>query len=448
MTIMGDDAINHPTDADTKDPKNPGANPMQPNPQPPLRGSALPPGTPEPIIIEDPVPVRAVPTPPTPPSPASAPLPSAPKTVTPTPPPVVSAPKSIDSSMQDVISKILGGVKLPERHNQLKPEEAPQQKYDTTLADPTQAIPHATPEIPTNPNADAQKSNIGSLHTLKDDLQHVVQENKISYVRAVALEEDKRHRIEERSPVPRVNRRSLFTLFIVALLIGTGLLALIAVYVIMQQRTTENNAAQRSNILFAEQTVPFPIDNESPGDVRRTLASARNSGSLTLGAILQIVPVSVVSDPKSGTASQRQIGFGEFLTALGTRAPAELARAVGDEFFFGIHTVDENAPVIIVPVTSYERAFAAMLEWEPRMNADLEPLFTVMPPQARSENGTLIERKFEDTVMRNYDVRALKDDQGQVQLYYSFPTRNVLIIAESPYSFTEILSRLRADRRL
>jgi len=349
--------------------------------------------------------------------------------------------------MQDDMSKILGGVKLPERHNQQTPKEEPPQKFDTTLADPTRALPHA-PLTPPVSAEGAQKTNLSSLHTLKDDLQHVVQENKISYVRAVALEEDKRHRIEERSPAPRINRRSLFTLFIVALLIGTGLLALVAVYVVMQQRTTENNAALRSNILFAEQTVPFPIDNESPGDVRRTLASARNSGSLTLGAILQIVPISVASDPKSGTVSQRQVTFGEFLTALGTRAPAELARAVGDEFFFGIHTVDENAPVIIVPVTSYERAFAAMLEWEPRMNADLEPLFTVMPPQARSENGTLIERKFEDTVMRNYDVRALKDDDGQVQLYYSFPTRNVLIIAESPYSFTEILSRLRADRRL
>ncbi len=50
--------------------------------------------------------------------------------------------------------------------------------------------------------------------------------------------------------------------------------------------------------------------------------------------------------------------------------------------------------------------------------------------------------------MRNYDVRALKDDAGQIQLYYSFPTRDILIIAESPYSFGEILSRLRADRRL
>jgi len=50
--------------------------------------------------------------------------------------------------------------------------------------------------------------------------------------------------------------------------------------------------------------------------------------------------------------------------------------------------------------------------------------------------------------MRNYDARALKDDAGQIQLYYSFPTRNILIIAESPYTFAEVLSRLQAERRL
>lgn len=290
---------------------------------------------------------------------------------------------------------------------------------------------------------------LGSLHTLKDDLQHVVQENKISYVRAIALEEEKRHRIEKRTP-PRVraSKHSLFTLFIVILLFGTGALALGAVYVITNQRAVQSNAALQSNILFAEQKVPFPIDNEAPGDVRRILASARTSNALTLGAILQIEPVTTVTDPISGSVSATPITFGAFLTALGTRAPAELARALGDDFFFGIHTVDENAPVIIVPVRSYERAFAAMLEWEPYINADLDPLFTGLSAQATGPDGVPIAREFADTVMRNYDVRALKDDSGTIQLYYSFPTRNILIIAESPFSFTEVLSRLRADRRL
>jgi hypothetical protein len=50
--------------------------------------------------------------------------------------------------------------------------------------------------------------------------------------------------------------------------------------------------------------------------------------------------------------------------------------------------------------------------------------------------------------MLNYDVRELKDDSGNVVLYYSFPTPNILVIAESPHSFTEVLSRLQAQREL
>ena len=60
----------------------------------------------------------------------------------------------------------------------------------------------------------------------------------------------------------------------------------------------------------------------------------------------------------------------------------------------------------------------------------------------------MVKGRYEDLVMRNYDVRALKDDAGEIQLYYSFPTQNILIIAESPYSFPEILSRLQASRQL
>ncbi|MFZ2555508.1 MAG: hypothetical protein WAZ27_04280 [Minisyncoccia bacterium] len=364
-------------------------------------------------------------------------------------------PTSLPTSMEETMGKILGDVKLPERHPAVPQAEVPQKKYDTTLADPQRPVPYTevargipekTASQGTDTTAAPPLDTIRSLHTLKDDLQHVVQDNKMSYVRAVALEEEKRQRFEERVP-PRAHKRSLLTVFILILLVGTGLLALGAVYIVMQQRTVQSDASQQSAILFAEQTVPFPVTNEASGDVRRTLASARNADSLTLGAILQIVPVATVTD-QSGATSATPISFGEFLKSLGTRAPDELSRALGDEFFFGIHAVDENAPIIIVPVASYERAFAAMLAWEPFMNADLEPLFTPLSRQAMSPSGLPIERVFKDTVMRNYDVRVLEDDTGTVQLYYSFPTRNVLIIAESPFSFNEILSRLRADRRL
>ena len=348
-------------------------------------------------------------------------------------------PSTTPAPIEADILNILKGTKLPERRTEVV---APQVHYDTTLADPERAMPKPmpTPQKESATNAEG----IVSLHTLKDDLQHVVQSNKISYVRAVALEEEKRQK-KEVATIPKRDRRPMARFIVTGLLVGVGALALSAVFFVQQERSTSQSGIARQEILFAEQTVQFPIDNQAPGDLKRTLASARTAGSLTLGAILQIIPVRNIETENGEVPSP--VSFSEFLKALGARPPEGLARALGDTFFFGIHTVDENAPIMIIPVASYERALAGMREWEELMNADLEPIFTQISPQKR-ENNIVVERVFDDMVLRNYDVRALKDDAGVVQLYYSFPTRNILIVAESQFSFTEILGRLRADRRL
>lgn len=353
------------------------------------------------------------------------------------------APLTAPAPIETDITNILKGTKLPERHGAVAEAPAPQTQYDTTLADPERAMPKPL-ETSRDVTPNSAPSGLASLHTLKDDLQHVVQTNKISYVRAVALEEERRQK-QEVVVAPKRDRRGTMRFIVTGLLVGVGLLALGAVFFVQQERSTAQNGIVRQEILFAEQTVPFPIDNQTPGDLKRTIASARSAGSLTLGAILQIIPTRATQTEAGEVTAP--ITFGSFLEALGARAPEELVRALGDNFFFGIHTVDENAPLMIIPVISYERALAGMREWEELMNADFEPIFTQLPVQTL-KNNTVVERAFDDMVIRNYDVRALKDDAGVVQLYYSFPTRNVLIIAESQFSFTEILGRLRADRRL
>ena len=109
----------------------------------------------------------------------------------------------------------------------------------------------------------------------------------------------------------------------------------------------------------------------------------------------------------------------------------------------------DQVPVLfVIPVTSYDHAFAGMLAWEPTMDSDLSPIFASVPMTTTDSNGLPVQRTFQDSVMRNYDVRELTDDSGNVVLYYSFPTPNILVIAESTYSFTEILSRLQAEREL
>jgi hypothetical protein len=156
----------------------------------------------------------------------------------------------------------------------------------------------------------------------------------------------------------------------------------------------------------------------------------------------------VPSLPTTDGTGARPATTAEFFKALGLHTPDVLVRSLSDEFFFGIHTIDKNAPVLIIPVTSYEHAFAGMLSWESDMNADLAPAFTAVPALIAGDKGIPTKRTFRDAVMRNYDVRSLSDDAGSVQLYYSFPTPSILVIAEDPYSFTEILSRLQVQRRL
>jgi len=69
-------------------------------------------------------------------------------------------------------------------------------------------------------------------------------------------------------------------------------------------------------------------------------------------------------------------------------------------------------------------------------------------PSQYTGNGYIGEGVGVQTIKRNYDVRALRDDAGNIELYYSFPTQNILVIAESPYSFAEILNRLQAARKI
>lgn len=451
---------------------------------------------PEPVILEEHVIPKAARTM------APAPLSTSPKSTDSTAMPAAQLPRQAPESsrmMQPAetsktdIGSILASVQLPERRlepNASKPEKEPK-RYDTSLTSLLEgatspgvssreieriAPPHTMPTSPQTPPQstvshapvlpeveaapvrtaaamEPENTTVVPLHTLKDDLQHVVRQQKISVVRAVSLEEERRHRVKkddafEPSPVAQQRgRRVLNILFSVALLLALGGAALLGVYLVARNQTASVAPPNMQSLIFAESAVIFPLSASTPEDLRRELGAMRVNAGGTLGSITRIVPVIV--DAQDDSASTRPATFTEFMKALDPGVPDELLRAASDDFFLGIHTnVDRNAPVLVVPVTSYDHAFAGMLAWEAHLNAALTPLYTSLSSQTTDQDGLPIARTFQDVIMRNYDTRALKDDAGNVQLYYSFPNRNILIIAESPYSFTEVLSRLQAERQL
>lgn len=399
-----------------------------------------------------------------------------------------SAPRSAD--LKTDISQILNDVKLPERASREaigssagKEKGYEVKQFDTILgaqpaatSEPAPATPkpaNATPAAQTSapqeesmPRTTVMPTQAASpapapqqkegddvltpVRTLKDDLQHVVRDQKISLVSAVSLEEARRHRpgAGEAAKLPQERqkpRRLFFMLFSAIVLVVLGAAALFGVSLSQSARTAAPEASSPS-LIFAEATSDFDISNQAPLTLKQLLAQLRTSSIASLGSITRIVPT--ISVGPADATPPRPATFTEFMHAIGANPPDELLRALSSDFFFGIHTVDKNAPVLIVPVASYQRAFAGMLAWEGSMNAELSPIFASVPPQKQDASGILVTRTFEDDIMRNYDVRELKDDAGNVQMYYSFPTQNALIIAESPYSFTEVLSRLQAQRGL
>ncbi|MDB5238251.1 MAG: protein of unknown function with transrane region [Candidatus Kaiserbacteria bacterium] len=393
-------------------------------------------------------------------SPAGAPLPTPGAGA-----PASSVPTPAAGDIKNDIAKILQNVKLPERRegglSQDKKRVIEVKSFDTVLGGDVRAdiaqkksaaetVPPVIPAAPVNPKDPEDDGSVKALHTFKQDLQHVVRDNKISVVRAASLEQQKmRPGPIESNFAPQKHRSYAGVIVTAIVLLVLGVAAIFGVLYVMGQSASPVSVQTSNSLVFAEQTLSYPVDGKSANSIRTELALARNGGSSSLGSIKQIVPtIQTGSLDAQGKPVVRPITLAEFFTAIGANPPADLLRALGSDFFFGIHTVDKNAPVLVIPVTSYDRAFAGMLSWEAHMNADLSPIFTAVPMTTVDAAGLPATRTFVDDVTHNYDVRELKDNSGAVELYYSFPTRGILVIAESPYTFTEILSRLQAGKRL
>lgn len=354
------------------------------------------------------------------------------------------------------IAKILEEVKLPETRTVRASGDIPVSPPETTPPQTEQGEAAESVLVKNVSNTTTAKRNssiVTPLRTLRDDMSAIIQSSKISLIRAVSLEEDKKKTAPRALSAIETQMRSnrarhlLSVLFAIVLLVGIGSAALFGVYTVKTLQEGVLPQAPNASILFAEHSVSLVLDGQSPEQLKQILATARTSSAGSVGSITRVVPVIAGVDAK-GTPVQNPATLTQFLHALGAHAPDDLTRALSDSFVFGIHTIDKNAPIMIVPVLSYSRAFAGMLAWEGSMNADLAPVFTAVSSITNDENGLPVSRAFVDAVMNNYDVRELKDDAGNVVLYYSFPSTQILILAESPYSFTEILSRLQAGRKL
>ncbi len=193
------------------------------------------------------------------------------------------------------------------------------------------------------------------------------------------------------------------------------------------------------------------LEGVSGGDFMRTLSDTANEPLVT-GNVLVTYIASASSTPKGLPFNIPQPG-GTLIKALPLFAPDILVRNVRPESTVGIvHAGEETRPFFIFRVASFERTFAGMLAWEANMQGALDTLYPPYPitvietlPQATTTAPSFVPTGFVDAVVRNYDVRILRDVNGKSIMLYGYKDKETLILARDEAAFIELVGRLNAS---
>ncbi|TSD03190.1 MAG: hypothetical protein Athens071416_251 [Parcubacteria group bacterium Athens0714_16] len=303
-----------------------------------------------------------------------------------------------------------------------------------------------------------KKQRDGVIRTYEGDISDVVKFKKAS-VAGIAVAEQKRRDGEGEYFIDN-KKESFSQKFLDKKTLITGgsiLLFVIAIIIIILSLTGTENTADvkilptQIEIIFSNETKNIDVTGVDKKTFVSKVLEERKTNKSQLGSITKILATTEdVEIIKILTPS-------EFLNLLEIKLPVSLSKYLSDEFMFGIHSVRNIEPFIILKTSSFENAFTGMLEWEKTMENDLGPIFIDGPSKTTNKNSTEIiadsgtttsesfvniKKTFEDIVIRNKDTRVLNDAKGNSKLMYLFPDRETILITTNQYTVAEILDRL------
>ena len=355
--------------------------------------------------------------------------------------------------------RINAGVLLEQEQNAtlLPPKEASQtssggSSLEKVLGGPRSAGQEGTELAPDfSSKTSASDNNVPSLQTYKDDIQKLLQKDKVSVVTIAAAEAGRRSAVPG-ATVAKTSGMHLTTwlLTIVGILFTLGGLTLV-VYFFAPARSVP-----------VEQTLPAPfiavdsttIVNFAPNSTRNLvmggLQDSKTNTALSLGLVGRLLPVATDAD-----GTQTAMDAQTFLQLLAPNLPVDLLRTIQPTFLLGVHIFDVTQPFLILRVDSYEQAYSGMLAWEGSMRQDLLPLFDYTPrihiPEENLATSTatttlaqqspLGDATFVDRIVLNHDARVLQNNTGDIYFLWTFLDRNTLVITTQENTLKEIISR-------
>lgn len=337
----------------------------------------------------------------------------------------------------------------------------------TIGGDNTSSAPTPPPAPEKNPDA------IQAIQTYKSDVESLVQQKNVSVVSIASAEAERREKAPLAAAAPTVNNEH-WLLKRITLVVGGILLIAIAAgalaYIFTRPTTVAvTPLSTEAPFITVDDTTEAGIDpTANPAAVMNALNVARVQVNLSLGLVERLFVTQGSGETAQALSAQK------FLAALAPRAPQALVRTLSGQYLLGVHSFDENQAFLIFHTDAYETAYAAMLQWEQTMRADLTPLFTRTPPVHANPSINLgssatttatsttpsdffnqptqtlptpdvttsgIPTTFTDRIVENRDARVLQTEHGDIVLLWTFLDRNTLVITTNEFTLREIITR-------
>jgi hypothetical protein len=326
------------------------------------------------------------------------------------------------------------------------------------------AIPESKPKADINESIDALH-NTGPLETLRtyeSDIARAVKHKNTSVVKIAVAEQKRaveRHEFKPASSDPKIKAYSL-SLSLILILGGVIALGGIYFFVIQNKPTPVVPGKIEEGKIFSTESEKQIVltENQNPQDVLKTILE--NPASKDEALTRLIFTENVI---ENNVSIKKPLDSQSFITRLQTHMDSGLARSLGPDYVVGYQFHNsEIYPFFIFKVSSFENAYAGMLTWEENMTTDLasilprlqSPIIVQATTTASSTKNKIPKTKtassttstvvphFIDQVINNKDTRMYKNSNGVPLLYYSFPTKDTLIITTSDATLKEIFARL------
>lgn len=310
-----------------------------------------------------------------------------------------------------------------------------------------------------NPNTKNPESDsaLKAVRTYEDDVAQALRQKGASLGSVFMAESKKRESLgaQVMSDDGRINKKRILTILLIIFLslLSIGLLGFLVWKIFLTPAITPPFSLE--TLIPSDSEKYLNIKGLSPEEVLSLLRKERDEAAGSLGAVVAL-NLYIKNDLDDGTPNNTPVYADDFFKAIASKAPGKLYRSLLPEFLLGGHIFDGNQPFIVFQVDSYQNAFAGMIEWEKYIKSDLSVFFETkekitinsdeVPPIASttpdSPDIPLVPESFEDAVLRNKDVRILRNANGEILLLYSFPDRQTLVITTNENTFRELLDRL------